>query len=61
MTTDIINDVHILKVGEIFELNGRYLLFTSGNIFDNVKGTYANIPKDIKEVCEQLKTKTIRN
>jgi len=43
------------KISGTYEINNRYLLFSSGNIFDNLKNTYLNIPKDIKEYCKKLK------
>lgn len=42
------------KIAGIYEINNRYLLFSSRNIFDNKLGTYLNIPKNIKEYCKNL-------
>ena len=53
--TEKINDIDIKYVGKTIEIDNRYLLFTSGNIFDNTEGTYLNIPEYVKEITKKLR------
>jgi len=43
------------KIGKVYCINNRYLLFSSNNIWDTKKDTYKNIPENIKRICNKIK------